>query len=148
MASCWARTRPPAAWSAACGGLRARVSLLAHAAGDGDPARVLPIYTRLSDAEENERKRLGLAESAQSEITGVADELAGRHLQFRPMGAADAKGASALEAACFEGAGHEAWTPGMFLSELGEDVAAPRSWWVAHDDGRAAGPCRWHGRRR
>ena len=76
--------------------------LMAHAAGDGNPARVLPIYTRLSDAEENERKRLGLAESAQSEITGVADELAGRHLQFRPMGAADAEGASALEAACFE----------------------------------------------
>ena len=113
--------------------------LLAHAAGDGDPARVLPIYTRLSDAEENERKRLGLAESAQSEITGVADELAGRHLQFRPMGAADAEGASALEAACFEGAGHKAWTPGMFLSELGEDVAAPRSWWVAHDDGKLLG---------
>ena len=113
--------------------------LMAHATGDGDPARVLPIYTRLSDAEENERKRLGLAESAQSEITGVADELAGRHLQFRPMGAADAEGASALEAACFEGAGHEAWTPGMFLSELGEDVAAPRSWWVAHDDGQLLG---------
>ena len=95
--------------------------------------------SRLSDAEENERKRLGLVESAQSEITGVADELAGRHLQFRPMGAADAEGASALEAACFEGAGHEAWTPGMFLSELGEDVAAPRSWWVAHDDGQLLG---------
>ena len=45
--------------------------LMAHAAGDGDPARVLPIYTRLSDAEENERKRLGLAESAQSEVTGA-----------------------------------------------------------------------------
>lgn len=28
---------------------------------DGDPATVLPIYTRLSDAEENERRRLGLA---------------------------------------------------------------------------------------
>lgn len=70
---------------------------------------------------------------------GVADELAGRHLQFRPRGAADAEGASALEAACFEGAGHEAWTPGMFLSELGEDVAAPRSWWVAHDDGKLLG---------
>lgn len=55
------------------------------------------------------------------------------------MGAADAEGASALEAACFEGAGHEAWTPGMFLSELGEDVAAPRSWWVAHDDGKLLG---------
>ena len=29
-------------------------------AGDGDAARVLPVYTRLSDAEENERIRLGL----------------------------------------------------------------------------------------
>lgn len=28
---------------------------------DGDPATVLPVYTRLSDAEENERVRLGLA---------------------------------------------------------------------------------------
>ncbi|MFR7671488.1 MAG: hypothetical protein ACLU0O_13135 [Collinsella sp.] len=132
------RTRPPAAWSATCGGLRAR-------ACSSRTLRVTAIrlascrLTRLSDAEENERKRLGLAESAQSEITGVADELAGRHLQFRPMGAADAEGASALEAACFEGAGHEAWTPGMFLSELGEDVAAPRSWWVAHDDGQLLG---------
>lgn len=26
-------------------------------AGDGDPARLLPVYTRLSDAEENERRR-------------------------------------------------------------------------------------------
>ena len=113
--------------------------LLAGGTGDGDPAGVLPIYTRLSDAEENERKRLGLAESAQSEVTGVADELAGRHLQMRPMGAADAEGASALEATCFEGKGHNAWTPEMFLSELGEDVAAPRSWWVAHDNGRLLG---------
>ncbi len=55
---------------------------MAHAAGDGDPVRVLPIYTRLGTPG-NQRKRLGLAESAQSEVTGVADELAGRHLQFR-----------------------------------------------------------------
>lgn len=27
----------------------------------------------------------------------------------------------------------------MFLSELGEDVAVPRSWWVAHDDGKLLG---------
>ena len=105
----------------------------------GDPALVLPIYTRLSDAEENERKRLGLAESAHVDTTGVADELAGRHLQLRPMGAADAEAASALEQACFEGAGHEPWTPSMFLDELGESVAAPRSWWVAHDDGKLIG---------
>ena len=113
--------------------------LMAGGSGDGDPASVLPIYTRLSDAEENERHRLGLAESVNTEVTGVADELAGRHLQFRPMGAADAESASALEGVCFEGAGHEAWTPGMFLSELGDDAAVPRSWWVAHDDGRLLG---------
>ena len=113
--------------------------LMTDAKGDGDPARVLPIYTRLSDAEENERKRLGLAESESAAITGVADELAGRHLQYRPMGPADAEGAAALEAACFAGAAHEAWTPGMFLSEFGDDVAAPRSWWVAHDNGELLG---------
>ena len=111
----------------------------ALAEAGGDPARVLPVYTRLSDAEENERKRLGLAESANTSVTGVADELAGRHLQFRPMGAADAEGAAALEAASFAGAGHEAWTAGMFLSELSSDVAAPRSWWVAHDNGELIG---------
>ena len=104
-----------------------------------DPALVLPIYTRLSDAEENERKRLGLVQSAQSEVTGVADELAGRHLQFRPMGAADAEAASALEASCFAGAAHTPWTPAQFLSELGEGATVPRSWWVAHDNGELVG---------
>ena len=100
---------------------------------------MLPIYTRLSDAEENERKRLGLVQSAQSEVTGVADELAGRHLQFRPMGAADAEAASALEASCFAGAAHTPWTPTQFLSELGEGATVPRSWWVAHDNGELVG---------
>ncbi len=80
------------------------------AAGDSDPATVLPVYTRLSDAEENERKRLGLAESVNTVVTGVADELAGRHLQVRPMAAADAEAMAALEGACFAGAGHDPWT--------------------------------------
>ena len=111
----------------------------AMAEAGGDPAHVLPVYTRLSDAEENERKRLGLAESASAGVTGVADELAGRHLQFRPMGAADAEAAAALEAVSFVGAGHEAWTASMFLSELSGDVAAARSWWVAHDNGELIG---------
>ena len=109
------------------------------ACDSGDPALVLPIYTRLSDAEENERKRLGLSQSTQSEMTGVADELAGRHLQFRPMGAADAEAAAALDAACFERASHAPWSEQLFLSELSEDVAAPRSWWVAHDNGEIVG---------
>lgn len=113
--------------------------LMAGATGNGDPASMLPIYTRLSDAEENERKRLGLHQSEHSELTGVADELAGRHLQTRPMGASDAEGAAELEQRCFAGAHHEAWSANMFLSEVGEDVSAPRSWWVAHDNGKLLG---------
>ena len=113
--------------------------LMAGATGNGDPASMFPIYTRLSDAEENERKRLGLHQSEHSELTGVADEPAGRHLQTRPMGAADAEGAAELEQRCFAGAHHEAWSANMFLSEVGEDVSAPRSWWVAHDNGKLLG---------
>lgn len=109
------------------------------AAGDSDPATVLPVYTRLSDAEENERKRLGLAESVNTVVTGVADELAGRHLQVRPMAAADAEAMAALESACFAGAGHDPWTASMFLAELDPAVPAARSWWVAHDDGELIG---------
>ena len=104
-----------------------------------DPALVLPVYTRLSDAEENERKRLGLAESANTVTTGVADELAGRHLQVRPMASADAEAMAALEAESFEGAGHAPWNASMFLSELDPNAAAARSWWVAHDNGELLG---------
>ena len=105
------------------------------ACGSTDPAAVLPVYTRLSDAEENERRRLGLAESANTHVTGVADELAGRHLQLRPMAVADAEAMAALEAMCFEGAGHTPWSAAAFLSELAQDAPTPRSWWVAHDNG-------------
>ena len=48
---------------------------------NGDPALVLPVYTRLSDAEEAERKRLGLGESGFVKESGVAEELAGIHLR-------------------------------------------------------------------
>ncbi len=113
--------------------------MLAGGTGDGDPALVLPIYTRLSDAEENERRRLGLGESANTETTGVADEQAGRHLQFRPMGAADAEAAAALDATCFAGEHHEPWSAKLFLDELSAEAPAPRSWWVAHDDGELLG---------
>lgn len=109
------------------------------AAGSTDPAAVLPVYTRLSDAEENERRRLGLSESPNAMLTGVAEELAGRHLQFRPMASADAEAMAELERVSFEGAGHAPWSATAFLSELDPDVAAARSWWVAHDDGELIG---------
>lgn len=109
------------------------------AASATDPALVLPVYTRLSDAEENERKRLGLAESVNTAVTGVADELAGRHLQVRPMAAADAEAMAALERDCFAGAAHEPWSASMFLEELDPNAPAARSWWVAHDNGELIG---------
>lgn len=111
--------------------------LLAYAAPNavadraaGDPALVLPVYTRLSDAEENERKRLGMQVPASVAITGTADVLADMHLRLRPMSVNDIDQVAALDALCFEDSVHMPWTRTMFEEEL----AAPgRSWWVAHD---------------
>lgn len=102
----------------------------------GDPALVLPVYTRLSDAEENERKRLGLAQPASVEVTGVADELANMHLQLRPMSINDIEQVVALERDAFVDGVHTPWTRHMFEDEL----ALPgRTWWVAHDMGVIVG---------
>lgn len=113
--------------------------LLAAAAGpldSGDPALCLPIYTRLSDAEENERRRLGLRQPASVSTTGVDDALADRHLQLRPMSMNDLDAVAALEAAAYEGSAHTPWTRQMFYEELSQPG---RSWWVAHDLGKIVG---------
>lgn len=103
---------------------------------DGDPALVLPVYTRLSDAEENERLRLGLAAPASVEVTGVADELAGMHLQLRPMSVNDVEQVAALEVAAHVGGAHAPWTRAMIEEEL---ELPGRTWWVAHDTGTVVG---------
>ena len=102
----------------------------------GDPALVLPIYTRLSDAEEAERTRLGLKKPATVELTGVDDALAGIHLQLRPMTLNDTAAVAALEAATYEASAHTPWTEKMFYEELSQPG---RSWWVAHDQGTVIG---------
>lgn len=106
------------------------------AAQPGDPALVLPIYTRLSDAEEAERTRLGLKKPATVELTGVDDALAGIHLQLRPMTLNDIAAVAALEAATYEASAHTPWTERMFYEELSQPG---RSWWVAHDRGTIIG---------
>ncbi|MBY4797256.1 tRNA (adenosine(37)-N6)-threonylcarbamoyltransferase complex transferase subunit TsaD [Collinsella sp. AGMB00827] len=111
----------------------------ALSSGVNDPAAVLPVYTRLSDAEENERRRLGQPMGEVPGATGVAEELAGRHLQVRPMAASDAEAAACLDQAAFADASHSSWTAPQFLSELAEHANSPRSWWVAHDDGELIG---------
>lgn len=102
----------------------------------GDPALVLPIYTRLSDAEENERQRLGLAESPDAAKTGVFEGLADIHTQLRPMSVNDLEQVAALEADAFVGGVHKPWKRDMFYEELS---LPGRTWWVAHDRGDIVG---------
>ena len=103
---------------------------------NGDPALVLPIYTRLSDAEENERRRLGLAQPTSATTTGVYEGLSGIHTQLRPMSVNDIEQVTSLEADAFAGDVHNAWTKQMFYEELS---APGRTWWVAHDQGSIVG---------
>lgn len=119
--------------------LRAAVEAHAFTATEtqhGDPALVLPIYTRLSDAEEAERTRLGLKKPASVELTGVDDALAGIHLQLRPMTLNDTEAVAKLEAAVYEESAHTPWTNEQFYEELSQPG---RSWWVAHDQGLIIG---------
>ena len=97
---------------------------------------MLPIYTRLSDAEETERQRLGLKEPATVALTGVDDVLADIHLQFRPMSVNDLKGVSKLEALTYAGTSHTPWSEKSFYEEL---TRPDRSWWLAHDRGTPVG---------
>ena len=102
----------------------------------GDPALVLPVYTRLSDAEETERARLGLGKPGFVTPSGVAEELAGIHLQLRPMSLNDLTAVADLEARAFADDAHAAWTRNMFYEELSQPGS---SWWVAHDRGEIVG---------
>ena len=127
---------PEEAWYPSGEGLLRSAALAEHELGDGDPALVLPIYTRLSDAEETERQRLGLKEPATVALTGVDDVLADIHLQFRPMSVNDLKGVSKLEALTYAGTSHTPWSEKSFYEEL---TRPDRSWWLAHDRGTPVG---------
>lgn len=108
----------------------------AHGKPYDDPALILPVYTRLSDAEENEAKRLGLAQPETVATTGCDDALADRHLQLRPMNVNDIARVAALEAEVFSNSNHEPWSEQVFA----DDFAAPgHIWWVAHDEGQIVG---------
>ena len=119
-----------------------------------NPAFALPVYTRLSDAEENERARLALA-NEKNLVTGVQDvEVApdggkGRptmHTQsklnapegadgiaYRPLDADRAHDVACLEAAAM---GTDAWNERLVADELSH---ANRSWWIAESNGKLVG---------
>lgn len=109
-----------------------------------DPAFALPVYTRLSDAEENERIKLAKADPKNLR-TGVQDIAPdggkGRStmhsesvlaapagadgVAYRPLDVAHASAVAALEG---ETMGTDAWNARLVEDELGQ---RSRSWWIA-----------------
>ena len=88
-----------------------------------DPAFALPVYTRLSDAEENERVRLS-KDDPRNLVTGVQD-IESDQVLYRPLDAAHAADVAKLEARVMEGA---PWTEKTISDELS---AAGYLWWAA-----------------
>lgn len=115
----------------------------------GNPALVLPVYTRLSDAEENERIRLSKNESKnlQTGVQGMCRSQApgpravpvgtafhnGQDISIRPLDAAHVSEVSQLEDVLM---GTDAWNESLFLDEL---PRKDRIWWAAfHTEGDQA----------
>lgn len=102
-------------------------------------AALLPVYTRLSDAEENERKRLAsggaIAQGALTEVpaSGVAWTSQGDEGVFRPASKHDIPAMVALEHSVYAQASSllsgECWTAEMYEAEFAQ---LDRSWWVCY----------------
>lgn len=110
----------------------------------GNPALALPVYTRLSDAEENERIRLSKNEPKNLQ-TGVQEEGLRRDqravsrdtaiinaqaddegMVYRPLDAAHAADVAALENVLM---GTDAWSEASIIDEL---PRKDRIWWAAY----------------
>lgn len=93
----------------------------------GNPAYALPVYTRLSDAEENERIRLADA-TPRDLTTGVQHAGTDRPaIVYRPLDAAHAADVARME---HELMGNDAWNEALVLDDL---PRADRAWWGAYD---------------
>lgn len=99
--------------------------------GSGGPAVLLPVYTRLSDAEEAERAKLKIADVMPA--SGVADGRAVGGLFLHPLSINDVDAAVELQQRAMSA---DAWTQGKLADEIGRE---DRSWWVARKDGRLVG---------
>ncbi len=94
------------------------------------PAEALPVYTRLSDAEESERARLADGR-ARDLRTGV--QHGDGAVEVRPFDGALAEEAAALEQKVM---GTDAWSASSFADEL---TRSSRIWWMAEADGGLVG---------
>ncbi len=111
--------------------------LLAERAG-GNPATLLPVYTRLSDAEENERIRLAKEDGGKNLRTGVQLFEGSQYaapLSYRPLDVAHAPDVAALESVVM---GSDAWKASLVADEL---PRKDRTWWAAFDGNVLAGYC-------
>lgn len=102
-----------------------------------DPGLLLPVYTRLSDAEENERQRLARVDGSLAgkrgsrhvtmNDTAFANARAnGEGIAYKPLDARHVAEVAALEAAVM---GSDAWNGALVADELGR---ADRVWWAAY----------------
>ena len=104
--------------------------ILAAKSEEKRPAgEVLPVYTRLSDAEEAEREKL--ADTRKKNLNVGVQNLDG--VTFEPMDAKFAEDIAALESELMES---DAWNSAKINSELG---LLNRSWWTAIKDDRIVG---------
>ena len=110
-----------------------------------NPSFALPVYTRLSDAEENERIRLAKNEpknlaAGVQDVAPRRDQRASMHdtailnarpaadgIVYKPLDAAHAAAVSALEAQVM---GSDAWNEHLVADEL---PRPDRVWWAAYD---------------
>lgn len=102
-----------------------------------DPGLLLPVYTRLSDAEEGERQRLARADGALAGTRGsrhvtmndtaIANARAnGEGIAYKPLDARHVAAVAALESQVM---GSDAWNEALVADELGRP---DRLWWAAY----------------
>ena len=134
---------PKETWAATGAGLLLALQA-AWAGGECDPfdvarhnpAFALPVYTRLSDAEENERQRLAKGDAStkgthgdrhvtmnDTSINNSRGNAAG--IAYKPLDAVHAAEVARLES---EVMGTDAWNANLVVDELGR---ADRVWWMA-----------------
>ncbi len=98
-----------------------------------DPMEVLPIYTRLSDAEENEREKLASSTSRNLRTGVQGADVCGAEIQFQPFDSAFVEDAAEIEKLVM---GTDAWSASMIEDEL---PRRNRTWWMALNAGELIG---------
>lgn len=95
----------------------------------GDPCVVLPVYTRLSDAEEAERAKFAKQQQQQqAEVKDLTSGVqGGAIIRYQPLEAVWVSAVEALEAKTM---GSDAWHGSQILDEL---PRGDRTWWAAYE---------------